>query len=82
LLFAKQHPKRPQWIFGIVVVAIVGTGWFFLFGEWYIWGWAVIETIALVIHENDKIKRAMKATGRVVIDAFGRLRIHPIPQGA
>jgi hypothetical protein len=33
--------------------------------------------VALAYHEKDKMRRAMKATGRVVIDTFGRLRVQP-----
>lgn len=75
--FAYDHPTRRRWIFGIVVLLVVGVVVGLLWDHYWLCWWGWWESVALAYHEKDKMRRAMKATGRVVIDTFGRLRVQP-----
>lgn len=79
--FTPLHLRVKVWgamAVSMLLIAIVGAllGWD---PAWSLFGLVGYEAIGIAIHERDKIRRAAKALGEVVIDAFGRLKVHPVP---
>lgn len=87
LFYSPRHPHVRGWWALVALWALAGV-FVTVLGvpfEGAFFTQSVYCVIAIILHEKDKIRRAAKAAGKVVVDAFGRLRVHvpsPQPQGA